>query len=363
MTDSPYSIRLLLVEDNPDDAEILSLMLQESPALRFEIKYAESLAECLAALAGLEGRAEFDLVLLDLSLPDSVGMDTLRQVLRVAGRVPVVLLTGLDDEALGIEALYAGAQDYLVKGRIETGLVLRAIRYAIERKRIEEYKDDLLSIISHELRTPLHHIIGNGSLLNSEIVGGLSERQKFHVERLLAGATRMQELVEDLLDNARVRSGRLELSAAHVKYADVVDEAIALVQSRAEEAGVELVTGVEVNSRVRLDSRRVVQVLSNLLTNAIKFTPRGGKITVKASLGQDALLTEVCDTGVGLRPEIAVRVFDRFYQADMTLSRPAGGVGLGLSISKAVVEAHGGTIGVDSRPGQGSTFWFSLPRA
>lgn len=361
MTASKPPVRLLLVEDNPDDADILTAMLDEATSGGFSVTNAESLAECLSLLQAPGRGGSFDLVLLDLSLPDSVGLETLRQVLSAAGRVPVVLLTGMDDEALGVEALYAGAQDYLVKGRIEVTGIMRAIRYAIERKRIEEYKDDLLSLISHELRTPMHQIVGNATLLKSELVGPLNDRQRHHLDLLLAGAERMGELIEELLDNALIRSGRVELSPTPVEYADVVGEAVGLIRNRAEMAGVGLDVRIEGSISLRIDARRMVQVLSNLLTNAIKFTPRGGQISIRARQEPGGLLTEVIDTGVGLQPEVAARVFDRFYQADMTASRPAGGIGLGLAMSKAVVEAHGGTIGVESQPGSGSTFWFLLP--
>ncbi len=356
-----YVIRILLVEDNPDDADLLLLMLRAASNVQFEITQAETLGECLDALSGPIAAKKFDLVLLDLSLPDSIGVDTLRQVLARCHGIPVVLLTGLDDEALGIEALYAGAQDYLVKGQVDNATLMRAIRYAIERQRIEDYRDDLLAVVSHELRTPLHHIIGNASILRGELVGPLNDRQMHHLERLEVGATRMQELVEDLLDNARLRIGRLELAAAEVFYSDLIEEAIGMAQARADQAGIVLESRVDVPNQVNIDARRVLQVLSNLIGNAIKFSQRGGRIMIDARLRPDALITEVSDTGEGLGPEVASRVFDRFYQADMTSTRMAGGVGLGLSISKAVVEAHGGAIGVRSKPGHGSTFWFSLP--
>jgi signal transduction histidine kinase len=227
----------------------------------------------------------------------------------------------------------------------------------------DRYKDEFLSVISHELRTPLNFIMGFGSILEDEVAGPLNAQQHEHVGRILTGAERMLGLVNDLLDFAKIQAGKLELAREPQLYAPLVEEAIGALAPLANRKGVRLAAQVVVERPLEVDGKRVIQVLTNLVGNAIKFTPEGGTVTLRALEDGPRILTQVIDTGPGIPPEQLAKLFGRFQQLDMSKTRQVGGTGLGLSIAKALVESHGGEIGVLSEPGLGSTFWFTLPAA
>jgi hypothetical protein len=226
---------------------------------------------------------------------------------------------------------------------------------------LDRMKDEFLSVISHELRTPLNFITGFASILADEVQGPLNEGQHESVQRILGGADRMLALVDDLLDFAKIQSGHLKLMIAEARYQPLVDEVLASLAPLAEQKGVQLTSAVPADLAPAVDAQRVTQVLTNLVGNAIKFTQAGGKVEVAAFLRDGRLVTEVRDTGCGIDPAQLGKLFQRFRQLDMSHTRRVGGTGLGLAISKALVEAHGGEIGVESQLGVGSTFWFSLP--
>ena len=225
----------------------------------------------------------------------------------------------------------------------------------------DRYKDEFLSVISHELRTPLNFITGFASILDDEVAGPLNETQQSYIQKIMSGADRMLELVNNLLDMSRIEAGKLHIEPEITHYAPIVEEAIAPLRPLSDQKDVSLTLDIQEDADLVMDSRRLTQVLTNLVDNAIKFTPTGGRITVRVRREGDAVLTEVADTGPGIAPESIPKLFRPFSQVDMSSTRRVGGSGLGLTISKALVEAHGGTIGVQSTPGEGSTFWFTLP--
>ena len=248
-----------------------------------------------------------------------------------------------------------------------------------ERKRIEEekdflreqqletlqqadrIKDEFLSVISHELRTPLNAIMGFGSILQDEMAGPLSEQQCRFIDKILKGTERMLTLVDDLLDFAGIQAGKFEVVPVETDYSAVVEEAVTFFEPVAAEKDIEIDRKIEVPRPILVDRRRTTQVLANLLSNAIKFSPEGSKIEVKAFLEGETLVTEVRDHGYGIAPRDLSKIFLPFSQLDMSLTRRVGGLGVGLGISKAIVEAHGGTIEATSEVGKGSTFTFKLP--
>ncbi len=225
----------------------------------------------------------------------------------------------------------------------------------------DRHKDEFLSVVSHELRTPLSFVKGFAHVLEAELAGPLTEEQRQYVHNITTGANRMLFLVNDLLDLALIQAGKLRLAPARLTYDDVVGEVVGTLAPLAAEKRLTLAHTGDTQVHLVADRQRVAQVLTNLVANAIKFTPPGGHVTVRVALGAQALRTEVADTGPGIAPADQAKLFQRFTQLDMSSTRAAGGTGLGLSISKALVAAHDGTIGVASEPGHGSTFWFELP--
>ncbi|MFP5504100.1 MAG: sensor histidine kinase, partial [Candidatus Sericytochromatia bacterium] len=231
-----------------------------------------------------------------------------------------------------------------------------------ELKKLDQLKSAFLDTISHELRTPINFITGFGSLLEDGAYGELPDPAQEAVTKIMGGADRLLHLVDDLLDQTKIERGHLDIQAGSFDYIQLL--------RRLEADMLPLVMASEHQLAVRLprtlppmtgDADRVHQVLRNLLSHAIKFTPAGGRIGLTVKREGDSVITEVSDTGIGIPAEASARIFDRFYQVDHSRTRTYGGTGLGLAIVKGLIEAMGGTIEVDSVPGKGSTFRFALP--
>ncbi|HEY9899956.1 MAG TPA: PAS domain S-box protein [Pantanalinema sp.] len=251
----------------------------------------------------------------------------------------------------------------------------RIIRDLTQRKIIEEIqgrlkvleetdrmKDEFLSVISHELRTPLNLITGFASIIEDETAGPLTSEQRAYLGKIMSGADRMLVLINNLLDVSRIVAGSFTLSPAPTLYMPIVSQVLNTLEPILKEKGQRIACDVAVPGEIEIDGQRIVQVLTNLVENASKFTAPGGEIAVRAYLNGTELVTEVSDTGIGIAAEDLSKLFRRFMQLDMSMTRSAGGSGLGLSICKAIVEAHGGRIGARSEGlGKGSTFWFTLP--
>ena len=229
-------------------------------------------------------------------------------------------------------------------------------------------KDQFLSNISHELRTPLNSIIGFTDLLLTQDLGGgpLSEQQRDFLDTVARNGRHLLELINELLDLQRIAAGRMELRPEPVDLPALLTEAAGSVHAQAQQRRHALVVEPPAEGlRVFADRGRVRQVLLNLLSNAIKFTPDGGRITVVAAStnGGAAARVAVTDSGIGIAPEDQVKLFQEFVQLDASASRKYEGTGLGLALSRRLIELHGGAIGVESEVGKGSTFWFTLPVA
>ncbi|HXE72049.1 MAG TPA: response regulator [Candidatus Nitrosotenuis sp.] len=361
-------MRVLLVEDSPADAALIQEILEEAARPPITLVHVERLSQ---ALARLEER--FDVVLLDLSLPDSQGLETFERV-RTSG-VPVVVLSGLDDEDTALAAVARGAQDYLVKGRADGPSLVRALRYARERHRLLQEleqarlraqeaslaKSRFLSFLNHELRTPLNAVVGFSELLaGEEPLSPESVRQ--YAGFIHTAGLHLLQLVDDLLDFGLVETGRLELQVERFDLREVLVGAVSLVGLAARRKGLRLSLPQGPLGTVRADRRRLRQILFNLLSNAVKFTPEGGEVRLEVVREGDTLALIVSDTGVGIAPADQERIFEPFQRAAASAS-PAEGVGLGLAITRHLVEAHGGSISLWSAPGQGSRFTVVLPRA
>jgi signal transduction histidine kinase len=231
-------------------------------------------------------------------------------------------------------------------------------------------KDQFLSNISHELRTPLNSIIGFTDLLLTQDLGGgpLSEQQQDFLETVARNGRNLLELINELLDLQRIAAGRMDLRPEVIEVAALLAEAAGSVQAQAQQRRHALVVHPPPPGgglRVMADRQRVRQVLLNLLSNAIKFTTDGGRIDLEAAPanGGAAVRVAVTDSGIGIAPDDQTKLFQEFVQLDASASRKYEGTGLGLALSRRLIELHGGTIGVESEMGKGSTFWFTLGAA
>jgi signal transduction histidine kinase len=364
-------IHVLLIEDNAGDADLLRLRLLEGDS-RVDVICVARLADGLASMA----KNPPSVVLLDLNLPDSHGADTFRKVLKQSPGVPVVILSGQDDKALAIKALHQGVQDYLVKGDFSSSQLEHAIRHAIERgalirslevSRVQqlEFKNQFLSHVSHELRTPLTCIHQFASILRDGLAGEVNPCQQEHLDTVLNNVHQLQVMVRNLLEVTRAESERSRVQARCITVADLVRKAVSTMTTTAKER--QILCEVGLDSPIPCayaDPDRVLQVLINLIDNAIKFTPAGGSILVSAFMVEAdpaMVYLSVADTGPGVSPEARALIFERLYQDSRSIDIGRAGLGLGLSIAKELVELQGGRIWVVSELGNGSTFSFTLP--
>jgi len=368
-------IRVLLLEDDPADARLVGQMLRRVKTPPFEVTVVGRLAQAVERLS--DPSIAFDVVLADLGVPDSAGIATLDALTQAAPRLPVVVLTGNDDDAIALEALKRGAQDYLVKGLGDAFILSRVVRYAIERKIGEEVlreardsaeqaaraKSVFLAMMGHEIRTPLNGVLGMARLL---LESGLDQRQKAFAETLVSSGELLLGLVNDILDFARLDAEGMTLAIEPFDVLDTIEEVRLVLASRAAEKDLALSCrfGAGVRRQVAGDRLRLRQILFNLVGNAIKFTDRGGvEIGVEPLATQEGQVLRflVKDSGIGIEPEIGAQLFTEFWQGDSGAARRFAGAGLGLSICKRLVDLMGGVIGYDSLPGRGTTFRVDLP--
>jgi signal transduction histidine kinase len=329
-----------------------------------------------------------DCVLVDYCLPDLDGLEFLTALAGDNGTipVPVIMLTGYGDETLVVEAMKAGAADYLPKSALSSKSLGRAIanavekfklRLAVEEQRyiLEQTNEELrhkheeirsfYHVLSHELKTPLTVIMGYLAIVLDGLAGSLTEQQQQYLSIAKVSCDQIALALNDLLDATRLETGKLTIVPHPMAIDEVVAQVVASMLPAAHRKGIHVQHIIAPNlPDVLIDGKRMIQVLSNLLSNALKFTPEGGDIEVRVTRDPQRLagvLVSVKDTGRGIEPEQCRYIFDRLYQVRREDAEGHGGLGLGLYICRELVRLHGGEIWVESMPGQGSTFFFTVP--
>ncbi|HET9837140.1 MAG TPA: PAS domain-containing sensor histidine kinase [Candidatus Angelobacter sp.] len=231
----------------------------------------------------------------------------------------------------------------------------------LDVERANRLKSEFLASMSHELRTPLHTIIGFSELLTEELEGPLNDKQKRFIGHILQDSRHLLELINEILDLSKIEAGRLELQKEEMDFAGCLREVIAGIQHQAAAKNIQVDVRNEFNGTLYADRMRVKEILYNLLSNALKFTPDGGEVWVGAMVQAHELQVVVGDTGIGVHPQEHDTIFDKFYQVGSTTEGTREGTGLGLPITRKLVELHGGNIWLESSPGKGSRFSFTLP--
>ena len=392
IADDEPPARILIVDDIADNRTILGRRFQRRG---FEIAEADSGRGALEMIA----RETFDVVLLDVMMPDMNGLEVLRRIREkhTDVQLPVIMVTGKTESQDIVEALTAGANDYITKP-VDFAVALARVSTQVRSRQAEEHvrranealsraneelerriaerteqlrdalaeaqaanrsKDEFLVIVSHELRTPLNGMIGMGQMLART---ELSDQQRKMVGIVNASADQLHGVVADLLDTLDLTAGGLKLSPETTALDKLVEEAAGVAAAKAQAKGLAFSAdiGKDAAAPIECDPQRLRQVLGKLLDNAVKFT-EAGEVSLRVARAADALTFEIRDTGVGFDEETARRMFRPFEQADGSLTRRFGGVGLGLAICRGLVELMGGAITAESRPGEGSVFRVELP--
>jgi two-component system cell cycle sensor histidine kinase PleC len=367
-------MKILLVEDNPGDIRYLEEILIKGSAALLEMDTAGSLAEAHQLLS----QKKYDIVLLDLSLPDGHGIESLLSVRNAYPSVPIIVLTGLDDEFISTYTVREGAQDYIVKGSFDTNLILRMMKYAIERKRLEHRlraavekaeeanvaKTNFLANMSHELRTPLNAILGFSEILKMQLFGPLGDqRYQEYVNDIYTSGQYLLSLISDLLDLSKAKAGKLELNETTVNLQEVLKDCANLVRVNLEKKEITLELFLE-EIFLWADLRLIKQITLNLLSNAIKFTPSKGHVILKTfnKPGSNYFGFKVKDTGKGIDSKDIGKVLEPFTQLSSSAEALQTGTGLGLTLTKHMIELHGGHVSIESELSKGTEVTIDFPR-
>lgn len=355
---------LLLVDDEEANLDLLEAFLEQ-----------DGYAALLRARDGAEAVALFeahrpDIVLLDLHMPNRSGFEVLRDIqLRVepGDFVPILVLTADATSSARTRALSEGAHDFLIKPldavevRLRVRNLLRTRLLHHEQRRATCAREQVLSVVAHDLRNPLSSIAMDAEMLRHLLPDDEQPLQAQTVARIEKTARRMHHLIQDLLEVTRLQHGTFAVNAAPALLPGVLAEAESMLQPLARSRGVTLSFEPAPDlPAVRVDAERMNQVLSNLVGNALKFTPAGGAVRVVAARRAAEVVVSVCDNGAGIADEHLPHVFSPFWQGS---GGRGGGLGLGLVITRAIVEAHGGRIWIESAAGRGTTVHFSIPSA
>ncbi len=357
-------MKVLLIEDNPDAAELVRLLLE--PHLEFELKWCNCLSDGLRCLA----ENKFDAALLDLALPDAYGLQTFTALHLEAPALPVIILTGVSDEELTKELLQRGAQDYLLKDRLNCDSLLRSLRYAVLRKKSDELeaharlthqRNEFRAALAHDLKMPLDGAKKLLALLIDGLCGGFTPKQLEPLRLLQENNQRLLTMVNSLLEVYRYETGEESLHIKELDLASTIADAIASTVSLQTKDCLEVRVNIPDGlTTITADYRAICRLLSNIFDNAAKFTPSGGLIEISAERSTTTVSIRIKDTGLGISTEDQNRLFDRWWQGESGKKYVAS-TGLGLYLCRLIVEAHHGTIKCESTIGTGTTFTIALP--
>lgn len=393
-------LKILVVDDDSVDRLAVSRALGKA-AVKMEMTEATSAKDAIALLSN----HVFDCIFLDYLLPDRDGLELIRDLHRREIEAPIIVLTGQGDEQIAVEMMKAGASDYLSKNRISPEILAKTVQSAIRVRRAEReakqanrllkesnellrhtnqelerqrnqielqnlqlqeayrLKSEFLATMSHELRTPMNAILGFAQILLRQYQDPLTSQQTNIVQRILNNAQNLLQMINEVLDFSKLESGEMTLSVSEFDLVKSIRLTVEELRFLAQQKGLRLKTDLQLsNPLVVSDSNFLRRIVINLVSNAIKFT-NNGEIAVRVrEITPDRLAIAVLDTGIGIASQDLETIFEEFRQVDRSLTRHYQGTGLGLAITNSLVKMLGGTITVESRLGQGSTFTVELPR-
>ncbi|MFH1612226.1 MAG: ATP-binding protein [bacterium] len=370
------SIKVLLIEDNPDDILITKKVFAEIKKMDFELICVDRLQTAIEYL----NQQKVDVILLDLGLPESQGLDTFHKLHTQIPEVPIVVLSGFDDIDTALKAIYEGAQDYLIKQTYNSNAMVRIIRYAMERyqilkeldqknkelKKLDEMKDEFVLMVSHELRTPLAIMKTYINILLDEIQGKINDQQKIFLTIVYNNIGRLTGVINDLLDMNKINIGKMKIFKSNMNLAKQIKQVVNFFEIETMAKNITLKLEIPTNlAEVFADEERIVQVLINIIGNAIKFTHKGGKIVIQACQKDKFIEVSILNTGDVIATKDLERIFEPFNQGNQTTDISIKGTGLGLTITKKIIELHQGKIWAENifiPEGKGCKFNFLLPK-
>ncbi|MEC4819991.1 MAG: ATP-binding protein [Scytonema sp. PMC 1069.18] len=389
---SDKKIHILLVEDSPSDARLLRQIFLHSGQEEWQIEHIERLSEaidmCKSESHTISGdsalmsvyQCKFNVILLDLSLPDSTGLDTVKEFRKAVPDIPIVVLTGFDDEELALQALAEGAQDYIFKDNMTIQLLSRAIRYAIQRGKIfqqlresekrtrealakeqelNQLKSNFVAMVSHEFRTPMSIIRTSADLLENYDPQLTEERKNKYFQRIQSSIDQMVQLLDEVLFLSRSDAEKVKYEPVTIDLQNFCQEIAEILQINTTGTPRIIFNCQGECLPAQMDEDLLSCILTNLLSNAIKYSSPESKIYFDV-VCQDGIATfQIKDKGIGIPEKDLARLFETFYRAKNV--GKIQGTGLGLVIVKRCVDLHGGEIKIESEEGVGTTVAVRLP--
>lgn len=358
------SFQVLFIESNPENIQLFSGLFAVALPKNFHLNHIETLAAAKQILS----QKTFHVILLNLSLPDSQGMDTLKSLLSSVGSLPpVIVLVKTEEELLAIQAIQEGAEDYLVREQANAQVLKLSVRHAIHRHRMTaeltalRWREHFLAFASHELRSPLTAIQAFSSLLLHTKPEKTKEVLPEYVSNISSQVKRMSRMLDNFLDIAKIESGHpITLMPEIFDVRELVEGIVKTQKILNPYRRFNIIYNPKVKI-LHADRDKILQVLVNLLSNADKYSSKDSPIDIRVFPEGPNLRFEITNQGVGIAPKMMGKIFAPYYRMEAPEARKTKGTGIGLFLCKYLVEAHGGKIGVKSKPNEKTTFFFTLP--
>ena len=372
--------RVLVVDDDHDDFYVVERLMGRVGHCGYDITHVDNFDDALDALRS----ARFDVALLDYFIGDRHAAEV---VSRLGNEVtiPIIMLTGKDISGTEREALHAGAFDFLDKNELTPAALARSIDFALNRFQVEfqlrrseerlraareeadqanRTKSEFLAQMSHELRTPLNAILGYSEIIKDDVfANGISVQYREYADAVYSSGHHLLNLINDLLDLSKIEAGAYRLSLSEIEILPVIESTQTLFAPVARERGIDITCTIAAGmTHIRADERALKQIIVNLISNAVKFSPDNGTVMIVTRDTSTTSTIEVIDHGIGIRPEEMDVALTPFEQTSGAAHAKGNGTGLGLPITKLLVEQHGGTLKLESAPEQGTRVTLQFPK-
>ncbi|MCF8364013.1 MAG: hybrid sensor histidine kinase/response regulator [Prolixibacteraceae bacterium] len=370
---------ILLVEDNPGDAMLLEELLLDNKRFTYKM----SVADTLQAAIKMVEENRYDIILLDLDLPDSNGLDALQAINNKTNNTPILVITGLDDDKTGNEAIKMGAQSYIVKGLFNSRLITDSIIHALERnnnlikiRKAEEElnrynkelhkanreKERLIALLSHDLRGPIKTLVALLELLNDEYDEMEKTMQREIIKKSIKTGENTVNLLETLLDWARIKAGKIQIKPQNTEVHQFVNNTIESTLDIACQKDLEIINNTPDGLHFYADTNMIATVVRNLLGNAIKFSHRNSTISIDAKkTDNENIAIEIIDEGKGIKKEDLPKIFDITEGFTTFGTEDEKGSGFGMILCKELIEENNGELYIESEYGKGTCVRFILP--